>query len=272
MSNSICMYMPAKNYNSDIRPVHFVYETEFKKMRQPFFYSIYYMHLVTKGTAVLKINSDCYTLKKGDIYFAFPACLYEVDGSDDFEYLYISFMGSGAGALLENLDIDMTSPVYHGFENLIDLWYDSIKRINPKNINALTEGVLLYTISFIDNYSEKASSKKSNDDLILKIVDYIDRHYRDSDMSLKKLADCFSYTEKYLSLLFKKNMNVSFRRYLNRLRIQYAFTLIENGEISVNDIALKCGYCDSTYFSKVFKLQRGITPSEYIKLLQKRDI
>lgn len=269
MSNSICLYLPEKKYNSNIKPVHFVYETEFHKMRQPFFRSIYYMHLVTKGSATLKMCSNTYKIEKGDFFFSFPACLQEVEASDDFEYLYISFMGQGAQPLLDSFGINMENPVFRGLEHLTDFWLDAINRITPHNITVLTEGVLFYSIAFMNNTKNEEFHQNANDNLLEKVVEYIDKHYRDSDMSLKKLADFFSYTEKYLSALFKKSTNTSFRHYLNLLRIQYAFNLIENGETSVRSISNQCGYSDPMYFSKVFKSIRGITPSEYLKLLKK---
>ena len=210
MSESICVYMPSKNYTCDIRPVHFVYETEFHKLNQPFFYSIYYLHIVTNGSGTLKVHSNTYSLKKGDIFFALPACLYSIEADSDFEYIYISFMGTGAKTLTESFNISYLSPVYHGFEHLIDFWQDSIKRVNQKNINVLTESVLLYTLSFL-MADEAADKRKTTDEnLIEKIVGYIDVHYHEPDLSLNKLAQQFSYTEKYLSCFFKKHMKISF--------------------------------------------------------------
>lgn len=265
MTESICEFMHTKDYNLNIKAVTFVYETMFHTLQQPFFYSIYRIHLITSGTAVLKTGVESYELKKGDIFFAFPASFYEIEASDDFTYLYINFMGVGVPSLLEELSIGTNSPVYHGFNTLIDFWQGSLARITPLNTNILTESVLLYTLSFFGDKQIKEFEHKSGDNAFEALLVYIDEHYRDSDISLKKIATVFSYTEKYLSSLFKKNMNVSFRTYLNRLRIQYAHELIESGVTSVRQIASMCGYYDALYFSKVFKKQRGVTPSEYIK-------
>lgn len=252
--------MPSKSYSFDIKPVHFVYETEFHKLRQPFFSEVYYMHLITKGSAVLKIGEERYPLARGDIFFAFAALLYEIEGSEDFEYMYISFMGSGAAPLLESLDITSHKPVHRVPDELIGFWQSAINRITRKNITVLTEGVLYYTLSYMGG-TDKSEQVKITDSITGRIVDYIDRNYCDPDMSLQKLASIFSYTEKYLSALIKKNLNTTFRHYLNRLRIQYALTLIESGETSVSSLSAKCGYTDPTYFGKVFKTIRGITPS-----------
>ena len=267
MSESICKFIPAKDYSNSIKTINFVYETEFHKFSQPFFYSVFHIHLVTKGSANLKINSSEYNLKTGCIFFAFPASLYEISASDNFEYMYISFMGSEASSLLEKLDINISSPVYCGFNALIDFWTGSITRINQQNITILTESVLLYTLSFFNSSPIQKQTKIHTENLFELIVDYIDNHYRENDISLKKLADTFLYTEKYISHIFKKNMDISFKSYINQLRIQYACKLIENNVTSVSEIASQCGYCDSLYFSKVFKRNIGFTPTEYIKKL-----
>ncbi|MBO5474638.1 MAG: AraC family transcriptional regulator [Lachnospiraceae bacterium] len=265
MSHSICKFMPAKNYSGGIKIINYVYETEFNKLRQPFLRPVYYVHLVTRGAAVLKINGTEYELKRGSLFFAFPGCPYEIAGSEDFGYLYISFMGSSVATVLEDLDVNLYNPVYYGLEDLIEFWQSSIKRINQLNANLLSESVLLYTLSFINNKEEDMELKKNNENLFDMIVDYVDNHYKETDMSLKKIADMFSYTEKYLSSLFKKNMNVGFNQYLNRLRIQYAIELIANNVKSVSRIAELSGYSDSLYFSKVFKKLVGVTPGQHIK-------
>lgn len=265
MSNSICKFMPAKDYNKDIKTINFVFESDFKTLRQPFIKPIYVMNIVVKGSAVLKLNSREYKLGPGDLFFAFPGGRYEIDGSDDFKYMYISFMGSYASLLLNELDININNPVFNDLGVSVDFWLDSIRRINQLNANILTESVLFYSLSFINNRSDKVTLKKNNENLFETIVSYTECHFREQDLSLRKVADIFSYTEKYLSYLFKKNMETGFNKYLNNLRIQYACKLIEEGEDTISEISRRCGFADSFYFSKVFKKRTGISPTGYIK-------
>ena len=267
MSESICKFLPAKNEESHIKTVRFVYETECLALTQPFVHPIYVLHIVTSGSAVLRIYEKEHVLNKGDIFFAFPAVLHYLDASEDFEYIYISFMGSGAAALISKCGVTPENPVYPNFSFLCPMFESSIRRITPSNANLLTEGVLYYTLSFLDTDKSEAEERKSRDSLFEMIVNYVDHHYREHDMSLGKLADTFSYTEKYLSSLFKKNMQIGFVSYLNRLRVQYANELIEKGELSIAEIADACGYSDYSYFSKVFKKNTGKTPSESMQFL-----
>jgi AraC-like DNA-binding protein len=51
--------------------------------------------------------------------------------------------------------------------------------------------------------------------------------------------------------------------YIREVRINRAAKLIETSELSMTEIAEQVGINDSRYFSKCFKHQFGITPTEY---------
>lgn len=272
MSKSICRFMSAKNEDSTIQAVRFVYETECLSLTQPFLHPIYVFHIVTKGTAILYIGDNKYSLKRGDVFFAFPAFPYYLDADNEFEYIYISFMGNGATSRLSKCNITPENPYYSDYSFLCTMFENAIRRITPFNSNLLTESVLYYALSFFDNKTcEQETDEQNNSNKVFQnIVDYIDYHYRESDISLNRLANIFSYTEKYLSSLFKKNMQIGFVSYLNNLRIQYACELIKKGNMNMSEISLKCGYNDYSYFSKVFKKITGHSPTEGLKYLENK--
>ena len=268
MSESICKFMPAKNHAESIKTVHFVYESDFHTLRQPFLHAIHYVHLVTSGSATLCLYGNSYPLKKGTLFFILPALPVTIDGSEDFKYTYISFMGAGVPAMLEELGVDPSHLIFHGFDHMIDFWMHSIVHLRNQTANLLSEAVLLYTLSYLGK-EDPVRERKDNDSTFRMLADYVDAHYRDPDLSLKRLAGIFSYTEKYLSHLFKQKMNVGFSQYLNILRISYASKLIGEGAQSVTEISVMCGYSDPLYFSKLFKKKFGCSPTEYIKRQEK---
>ena len=269
LSNSICRFIPSKGYSNDIKTIEFVYESELKKLSQPFIRPIFGAYLVIKNNGILKIANKNFDLVPGSLFFSFPGCPFEIEANDNFRYIYISFIGKGASSLFEDFGISIENPVCNGLEHIIPFWLDSIKRINQTNANVLTECVLLYTMSFLEKSNDEIIIRKNNENLFVSIVEYIDNNFADTDMSIKKIADVFSYTEKYLSALFCKNMKTKFRSYLNSLRIQYANKLIDEGEASVTRLSEQCGYSDTQYFSQVYKNKTGITPKEKIKIVTK---
>ncbi|MBS6236569.1 MAG: helix-turn-helix transcriptional regulator, partial [Clostridiales bacterium] len=70
-------------------------------------------------------------------------------------------------------------------------------------------------------------------------------------------------TNVYLSRLFKQELGIGFNEYLMQVRIKRAQLLLQQGKLSLRQIAECCGFQDYTYFLKVFKKQSGVTPKEY---------
>ena len=65
----------------------------------------------------------------------------------------------------------------------------------------------------------------------------------------------------YLSRIIKEKTSLSFTDYLNRLRIDLAESLmLENPGMTMNEVALQCGYSSQHYFSRAFKNYTGMTP------------
>ena len=179
--------------------------------------------------------------------------------------MYISFFGSCVPKMLERLGIRIEEPVFRGFDKVSEFWFSAISRFNSKNADFLSESVLLYTLSLIGTENESAEKKAPDSSRFDMILNYVNENYRDATLTLCKVADIFSYTEKYVSSLFKRHMEMGFNKYVNSRRIDYALRLIDKGHTSVKDIALECGYSDALYFSKVFKKKTGVTPTEMIK-------
>ena len=83
--------------------------------------------------------------------------------------------------------------------------------------------------------------------------------------SVKEISESLSYSEYYLSHLFKEKMGVNYSEYLKNMRIKYAVSLFDSGVDSVKNVAFLSGFSDPLYFSRVFKKTMGKSPSEYMK-------
>lgn len=260
----ICNVIPPKENPASLEFYYFVYETNFRKLPQPFVHSNFYVYLTFKGTATLKTENKEYTLTPGTLLFTFPYQKIEIASEEEFTYLYIAFNGAGADELLNNLSINKENFVFPNFEHLTNFWMSSIRRISPSNGNTLAESVLLYTLSYINTIEEHS---RKNGDRFESILEYVDNNFTDPNLSVGKVADLFFYSKKYFSSLFFKRQNVKFTDYLNGLRIQYAVSLLREHSASVSEIATKCGFSDPFYFSKVFKKFTGKTPTEFMKNL-----
>lgn len=91
---------------------------------------------------------------------------------------------------------------------------------------------------------------------------YIHEHYAKA-ISREMLAAEVGVSERYLTRCFKQEAGITPIDYLNRYRVQQACRLLEAGHVKVTDVAMVCGFSDSTHFGKVFRKEIGISPRAF---------
>ena len=92
-------------------------------------------------------------------------------------------------------------------------------------------------------------------------MDYIAAHLRE-DLSVQRLADEAGYHPVYFSNRFKKETGVSYSDYLTRLRIARAMRLMARTNLTIQEVALQCGFADRPYFSNRFKRMVDVPPGQ----------
>ena len=108
------------------------------------------------------------------------------------------------------------------------------------------------------------SSRKERqaDCVVDKAKQYIEDNYG-QDISLDEVSRSVDISPYYFSKLFKEGTGQTFIEYLTNLRMQKARRLIEEGELSMKEIGMKVGYADANYFSRTFKKNVGVSPTDY---------
>ena len=117
----------------------------------------------------------------------------------------------------------------------------------------------IFAECYTQNYVSKPQHSK-----IQKAEEYLLKHYKNSNLSIKEIADKSFMSEVYFRKLFKEKYGISPQKYIINLRIQNAVGLISTGYYSLKDVAYMSGYHDYKYFSVEFKKAKGVSPSEYL--------
>lgn len=88
---------------------------------------------------------------------------------------------------------------------------------------------------------------------------YLDEHFHEA-VSLAQLAVVANLSERQLSELFRRQLGMTPRQYLTEKRMQQAWSLLELGEFSVQQVADKVGYTNLAAFSDRFRKHFGRSP------------
>ena len=264
MEHAVCKFIPMEGIKESIQILHFVYETDAAKKNIT--HNYYRIVLVSDGEGILRTPSCEERVGKGDIFFLFPNASYTIEAeSENFKYMYITYMGIRAGEAMNKLNISSTNFLFRGFAHLIATWKTGVN-LGDEVSQFSSEGVLLMTFAAIGNGILMPSNTQSRaSKTVANIKRYIDDNFSDPDLSLEKISSELFYNKKYVSHVFKGEMKMGFSDYVNIVRIQHACVLIGRGVTSVKDVAAMCGFRDSLYFSKLFKQKMKLTPSEYMK-------
>ena len=108
------------------------------------------------------------------------------------------------------------------------------------------------------------TSAKSEDQILVQLLLFSDKNFRNRCL-LRDAASSIGYDYAYISKLFKRKVGISFRQYVNNLRIIESKPLLTAGDKSIEEIAELCGFSSLRAFDREFLNQVGVTPSNYQK-------
>ena len=107
-----------------------------------------------------------------------------------------------------------------------------------------------------------AEPEQQEQRVITGLTRYLQEHLAE-DVSLSVLAEEFHLSAQYISQLFKSEIGVNFLAYLTNIRMEQAKKLLLSSSLSIAEVSEQSGYADYRVFTKVFKKNEGITPSQY---------
>ncbi|MEA4889940.1 MAG: helix-turn-helix domain-containing protein [Clostridiaceae bacterium] len=144
-------------------------------------------------------------------------------------------------------------------------FFESVDPVNKllgcSSVSSLKQ-VMSDILDMFRQYSQKRdiemSDKKRRD-----IMNFIDSHFDDMNLSILEVAMEFNLSTSYLSRLFKQHNNIGFLDYVHKKRISKAKSLLENTQMNLKDIATAAGYGNDIALIRAFKKYEGVTPGKY---------
>ncbi|MEB9686071.1 AraC family transcriptional regulator [Bacillus thuringiensis serovar pingluonsis] len=142
--------------------------------------------------------------------------------------------------------------------SLSDLYIQKIEQTdNIYAVNRLIEEALCTFADSVKEYKEKQYSKK-----ISMSLDYIARNIY-NDITVNSLANYIQINPSYLSDIFKQEVGITLKQYIQKERIEEAKRILTLTQYPVSRICHMLNFHDQSYFIKVFKKFTTMTPKQY---------
>lgn len=93
------------------------------------------------------------------------------------------------------------------------------------------------------------------------VLDFMDANYA-QPLTLAQLAGCIHMSPRYFCRFFRDMTHRTPMDYLNQQRVEHAACLLASTDLSVTEAAYSCGFNDLSYFIKIYKKYKGITPGK----------
>ena len=230
-------------------------------------FELYYL---CRGEREYFIGDQFYKIGEGDLVLIPPDLLHRTAGKGATRFLlYFSeeflrrFFTDG---MLSVLPLDGPTVFRAGEELRAEIEGELYAMLSEYADSAVHLAVsrLCRLLLIIANAPNGYTTAPFSDRRIGQIVRYINEHYGEIN-DIEQIAARFFISKYYLCRTFNKNLGIPLVSYLNTIKIRAAAEMMKNEKLNLTEIATRAGFNSSSYFCKVFKAEKGVSPTVYRK-------
>lgn len=226
------------------------------------------LQYTVSGSGMLEENDILYPQNKGDAFLIdIPgeSHYYLPNTSKFWEVIYLEF-SKDCLPILYKIKSILGSPILHlqNEPNLSNKMFEIYKLgLNNEIKNFFDNSKIAYSF-FMDLLEFANSNPNKPVTKALEAKKYIESNYFNPNLSLDKIAEHIGISKFYIIHEFTREFGISPSKYLTYFRIQQACKLLQEvNSYTLNEIAKMVGFANDNYFGKVFKRNKGITPTQY---------
>lgn len=236
----------------------------------------YHLHIVMSGEGVLEADGRRAILQAGQMFLVKPGerISYRPVVTNPWAYCWMAFDGERAGEYMLKAGFD--KGVYH-LDAHVDtsLFYNLCEKVlsaSQQDYSAALKrlGLLMEFIALAIESNErghthnvrrehKALYKKK--DYIRYGAEYMLNYY--ASINVGDVSKYLGIDRSYFSAIFKESMGIAPNEYLLQVRMRNCGYLLQNMDMSIQEVARYVGYEDSLTFSKAFRRFYGVSPKYY---------
>lgn len=238
---------PDYRFNNADRPDRFSFVIQRTSAGAGFYMENKVRQLVPAGSAMLFSHAE-------PSYYGYPP-----EATEPYRFSFISFSADGIEALFARIRADFGSVVRIPEESEAGAAFDEIMHRAPRRQfrDRLHEAELVHRL-LIAIYREQVHGTRTSEPVEFG-YHYLQNHFR-SPVNLKDVAARCGVSREHFIREFSARYRESPGTLLRRLRLEHARTLLAGSSLSVQDIALACGFTSSNTFCRAYRRQYGQSP------------
>jgi AraC-like DNA-binding protein len=225
--------------------------------------------LLTSGSITYDVENQRFHLHKGDLLYVpqgiVRSATNHTDSTHEMYVAHFLYEGTGEGLPLlqqgavQYIKLFQFEYMKQRFSLLTQHWLR--KQLYT---DTFCHSILLEMLAIVNEETDSNVNMNRSYSLVSQLQNHITMHYRHA-ITMEELASLVQRTPNYVSRLFKEATGKSVTEYIQQVRILAACDLLTNSQMNVGEVSDFLGFCEQSYFNKVFKRLTGTLPSTYMK-------
>ncbi|MUV36773.1 Regulatory protein PocR [Lentibacillus sp. JNUCC-1] len=152
--------------------------------------------------------------------------------------------------------------------DMSDIFIRKIENTNGLDqLHKLEYDMLHHFIQAIRDYRQNPYQNE----IVNRAIHYIHENIL-QPMTLEKISEAINVSPNYLSALFHSVTNIRMNAYINKKKVDESKYFLSHTDSTLLDIALLFGFCNQSYYTRVFKEHNGITPAAFRRRHADEDV
>lgn len=237
--------------------------------QKPYFHGSKVVHnywtlsITCSGTGIRKVGNKSFPLKPGTLICIPPNAVHQSLSENGMMDIVIYTTSFSLEKKTGNQPLMFQDDDTHTARTLFELMCRIFQKYNAFLGDFVED---LYTN--LETFFESCYAQQQCDPRISRITAHFNANFPDAALSVERILKSEGHCIDYIRRLFKKTHGCTPVEYVTRLRIDRAKKLLEGNclrHYSISEIAGLSGFEDVSYFSRVFRKQMGLSPTEYEK-------
>lgn len=227
----------------------------------------YILHYIIDGCGTYTVNGETYELKENDGFLVPPdtTVIYRADRVRPWTVYWVGFHGKQAPFYLSRMNINLSRPIFHFSDKhlLVECMEKLYAEIQSSSISfELILGYFYQLVGYIQKGTMQETDTYEPVYYYKNALRFIEHNLR-LPLKVQDLADDIGLSPSHTYRIIKKECGLSPHELIEKLKMKKACKMLDETNISIQEISLLLGYEYVSHFFHVFKKVVGMTPGEY---------